>query len=76
MARGAQAPPNQLWFYQSKDGKMEKTFDALEWLAAMTLHVPNRPGWLRWFQYLLKICCFQPPPKKKQEYDKGYQNKV
>ena len=22
-------------FYQSKDGKMEKTFDALEWLAAM-----------------------------------------
>ena len=41
MACGAQAPPNQLWFYQSKDGKMEKTFDALEWLAAMTSHVPN-----------------------------------
>ena len=28
--------------YQSKDGKMEKTFDALEWLAAMTSHVPNK----------------------------------
>jgi hypothetical protein len=29
--------------YQSKDGKMEETFDALEWLAAMTSHVLNRP---------------------------------
>jgi hypothetical protein len=28
--------------HQSKDGKMEKTFDALEWLAAMTSHVPNK----------------------------------
>ena len=27
--------------YQSKDGKEEKTFDALEWLAAMCSHVPN-----------------------------------
>jgi hypothetical protein len=29
-------------FYQSKDGKMEKTFDALEWLAAMGPHVPDK----------------------------------
>lgn len=28
--------------YQSKDGKQEKAFDALEWLAAMTSHVPNK----------------------------------
>jgi hypothetical protein len=28
--------------YQSKDGKMEKIFDALDWLAAMTSHVPNK----------------------------------
>ena len=28
--------------YQSKDGKEEKTFDALEWLAAMCSHVPNK----------------------------------
>jgi hypothetical protein len=28
--------------YQSKDGKDEKIFDALEWLAAMCSHVPNR----------------------------------
>ena len=28
--------------YQSKDDKQSKTFDALEWLAAMCSHVPNR----------------------------------
>ena len=28
--------------YQSKDGKQEKIFDALEWLAAMCSHVPNK----------------------------------
>ena len=44
--------------YQSKGGKMEKTFDGLEWLAAMTSHVLNRPGWLQWFQYLLWTLCF------------------
>lgn len=28
--------------YKSKDGKKETTFDALEWLAAMCSHVPNK----------------------------------
>ena len=28
--------------HQSKDGNKTKTFDALEWLAAMCSHVPNR----------------------------------
>ena len=28
--------------YQSKDGKEEKVFDAMEWLAAMCSHVPNK----------------------------------
>jgi hypothetical protein len=28
--------------YQSKDGKQEKVFDALEWLAAMCSHVPDK----------------------------------
>ena len=28
--------------YQSKDGKSEKVFDALECLYAMTSHVPNK----------------------------------
>jgi hypothetical protein len=28
--------------YRSKDGKQEKAYDALEWLAAMGTHVPSR----------------------------------
>jgi len=28
--------------YESKDGKKEKVFDALEWLAAMSSHVPDK----------------------------------
>ena len=28
--------------YQSKDGKREKVFGALEWLAAICSHVPNK----------------------------------
>ena len=28
--------------YRSKDGKEERVFDPLEWLAAMGSHVPNR----------------------------------
>jgi len=28
--------------YQAKDGKEEKIFDALEWLAAMCSNVPNK----------------------------------
>ena len=28
--------------YQSKDGSQTKVFDALEWLAAMCSHVPNK----------------------------------
>jgi hypothetical protein len=28
--------------YRSKDDKKEKDFDALEWIAAMCSHVPNK----------------------------------
>jgi len=28
--------------YRSKDGKEEKKFDALEWLAAMCSHIPGK----------------------------------
>jgi hypothetical protein len=28
--------------YDSKDGKTTKTFDALDWLAQLTTHIPNR----------------------------------
>lgn len=34
--------------YQSKDGKEEKVFDALEWLAAMCSHVPNKGQQMVW----------------------------
>jgi hypothetical protein len=35
-------PEESRIIYQSKDGKNEKVFDALEWLAAMCSHVPNK----------------------------------
>ncbi len=28
--------------YESKDGKTSKTFDALDWLAQLVTHIPNR----------------------------------
>jgi len=28
--------------YESKDGKTSKTFDALDWPAQLTTHIPNR----------------------------------
>jgi hypothetical protein len=38
---------------QSKDEKMEKTFDALDWLAVMTSRVPTRVEDLPWLRFLL-----------------------
>ena len=35
-------PDESQVLYRSKDGKNEKIFDALEWLAAMCSHVPNK----------------------------------
>ena len=35
-------PETSRVIYKSKDGKGEKIFDALEWLAAMCSHVPNK----------------------------------
>jgi hypothetical protein len=35
-------PEDSKVVYRSKDGKEEKTFDALEWLGAMCSHVPNK----------------------------------
>ena len=28
--------------YSSKDGRTQKTFDALDWLASLVVHVPNK----------------------------------
>jgi len=39
--------------YQSKYGKMEKTLDALEWLAVMTSRVPSRVEELPLLRFLL-----------------------
>ena len=47
--------------YQSKDKKIEKTFDALERLATITSYVPNCVGRPRWFHYLLYILLFSKP---------------
>jgi hypothetical protein len=35
-------PDESKVIYRSKDGKSLKTFDALEWLAAMFSHVTNK----------------------------------
>lgn len=35
-------PEDSKVVYQSKDGKEEKIFDALDWLAAMCSHIPNK----------------------------------
>ncbi|MBW1767074.1 MAG: transposase [Deltaproteobacteria bacterium] len=35
-------PEESKVIYQSKNGKNEKVFDALEWIAAMCSHVPNK----------------------------------
>jgi hypothetical protein len=40
--RMAYIPEESEVIYRSKDGKEEKVFDALEWLAAMCSHVPNK----------------------------------
>jgi hypothetical protein len=37
-------PDESKVLYRSRDGKNEKTFDALEWLAAMCSHVPFKGG--------------------------------
>jgi hypothetical protein len=38
--------------YKSKDGKTLKTFDALDWLAQLTTHIPNkREQMVRYYGY-------------------------
>jgi hypothetical protein len=54
--------------YQSKNRKMEKTFDGLERLATMTSHVPNRVGRPRWFHYLLSLVRFSTSQNLRSKY--------
>jgi hypothetical protein len=53
--------------YQSKDGKSEKVFDALEWLAAMCSHVPNKSEQMvRYYGYYSNVARWK---RKKAEED-------
>ena len=52
--------------YRSKDGKEEKVFDALEWLAAMCSHVPNKgQQMVRYFGFYSNVA--KGKRKKKDE---------
>lgn len=43
--------------YQSKDGKHQKLFDALEWLVAMCSHVSNKgEQMVRYYGYYSNVC--------------------
>ena len=55
--------------YQSKDGKTEKVFDALEWLAAMCSHVPNKgEQMVRYYGYYSNVARGK---RKKQDQDES-----
>ncbi|MCK5186147.1 MAG: transposase [Deltaproteobacteria bacterium] len=54
--------------YQSKDAKQTKTFDALDWLAAMCSHVPNRgEQMIRYYGYYSNVS----RGKRKKEEQEG-----
>jgi hypothetical protein len=53
--------------YRSKDGKEQKAFDALEWLAAMCSHVPGKgEQMVRYYGYYSNVCRGK---RKKAELD-------
>ena len=43
--------------YKSKDGRQQKAFDALEWLAAMSSHIPDKgEQMVRYYGYYSNVC--------------------
>ncbi len=53
--------------YRSKDGKNQKTFPAMEWLAAMCSHIPNRgEQMVRYYGYYSNVARGK---RKKEESD-------
>jgi hypothetical protein len=57
-------PEESKVLYRSKDGKREKVFDVLEWLAAMCSHVPNKgEQMVRYYGYYSNVS----RGKRKQE---------
>ena len=60
-------PEDSKVVYRSKDGKEEKIFDALEWLAAMCSHVPNKgEQMVRYYGYYSNV---SRGKRKKQNLD-------
>jgi len=60
-------PEDSKVIYQCKDGKEEKVFDALEWLAAMCSHVPNKGDQMvRYYGYYSNV---SRGKRKKQDQD-------
>ncbi len=60
-------PEDSKVVYRSKDGKEEKIFDALEWLAAMCSHVPNKgEQMVRYYGYYSNL---SRGKRKKQDLD-------
>jgi hypothetical protein len=54
--------------YRSKDDKKDKTFDALEWLAAMCSHVPNRgEQMVRYYGYYSNVSRDKREKQKKDD---------
>ncbi len=72
--------------YRAKDGTEEKVFDALEWLAAMCSHIPDRGEQrVRYYGYYSNICrgkrsetegdgvpCILEADKSLEEYRKNW----
>jgi hypothetical protein len=60
-------PEESKVLYRSKDGKKENMFDALEWLAAMCSHVPNKgEQMVRYYGYYRNV---SRGKRKKQNQD-------
>jgi len=65
--RMAYVPEESKVLYRSKDGKKENIFDALEWLAAMCSHVPNKgEHMVRYYGYYSNV---SRGNRKKQNQD-------
>jgi len=60
-------PEDSKVVYRSKDGKEEKIFDAIEWLAAMCSHVPNKgEQMVRYYGYYSNV---SRGKRKKADHD-------
>jgi hypothetical protein len=80
-------PEESKVIYESKDGKKEKAFDALEWLAAMSSHVPDKgEQMVRYYGYYSNVSrgkrkkqdqhewipCILEPEGSSKEYRKNW----